>query len=171
VQPITPCLWFNDQAEEAAKHYVTVFSGAPRVSSVAPSRILHIAHYGEEAAKAAHRPVGSVLTVVFELDGERFMGLNGGPVFTLSPAISFMINCETQGEVDWFWDKLSEGGKPDQCGWLTDRYGVSWQVVPRILGELMQDKDAQKRSRTMAAMLQMKKLDIAKLKQAAEPAS
>jgi len=108
------------------------------------------------------------MTVVFELDGQKFLGLNGGPLFTFSPAISFIVNCETEQEVDWFWERLSAGGKTDQCGWLTDKYGVSWQIVPTVLGEMLQDKDPRKSERVMKAMLQMKKIEIKGLKQAYE---
>jgi predicted 3-demethylubiquinone-9 3-methyltransferase (glyoxalase superfamily) len=156
---ITPCLWFDDQAEEAVKLYVSI---------VKNSRIGSIARYGDEGAKAAGRPKGSVMTVMFQLDGQEFMALNGGPVFTFSPAISLMVNCETQEEVDRTWQKLSEGGEPGQCGWLTDRYGVSWQIVPTVLGQMMQDKDAAKTERVMKAMLQMTKLDVEGLKRAYE---
>jgi len=169
MQGFTPCLWFDDKAEEAANFYVSVFSA---VRGSAPgrrnSRIVSVTRYGEEGAKASGRPKGSVMTVIFELDGQKFMALNGGPVFTFCPAISFIVNCETEEEVDWFWEKFSEGGEPNQCGWLKDKYGVSWQIVPTILGEMLQGKDAQKSERVMKAMLQMKKIDIEGLKQAYE---
>lgn len=165
----TTCLWFDDKAEEAANFYVSIFSGTPRSNASAKqSRIVAVTHYGEQGANAAHRPKGSVMTVVFELEGQIFMGLNGGPIFTFSPAISFIVNCETDREVDWFWDKLSEGGNQDQCGWLKDKYGVSWQIVPTALGQMLQDKDPGKRERVMRAMLQMKKIDVKGLKQAYE---
>jgi len=166
---IASCLWFDDKAEEAANFYVSVFSAVRGAASgVAKPRILHTARYSEAAAKASGRPKGSAMLVTFELDGQEFMALNGGPIFTFSPAISFVVYCETQAEIDQFWERLSEGGKPDQCGWLTDKYGLSWQIVPTILGELMQDKDPKKPERVMKALLQMKKLDIQGLKQAAE---
>jgi predicted 3-demethylubiquinone-9 3-methyltransferase (glyoxalase superfamily) len=159
MQKITPCLWFDDQAEEAANFYVSVFKN---------SKIGHVARYGEAGEQAAGRPEGTVMTVEFTLDGQDFVALNGGPHFKFTEAISLVVNCETQGEVDHFWVKLSEDGQESQCGWLKDKYGLSWQVVPTVLGEMMQDKDAEKANRAMKAMLQMKKLDIATLKQAYE---
>jgi predicted 3-demethylubiquinone-9 3-methyltransferase (glyoxalase superfamily) len=159
MQKITPCLWFDDQAEEAANFYVSVFKN---------SKIGRVARYGEAGEQAAGRPAGTVMTVEFQLDGQDFMGLNGGPHFKFTEAISLVVNCETQEEIDQFWVKLSEGGQEVQCGWLKDKYGLSWQVVPTVLGEMMQDKDAEKANRAMKAMLQMKKLDIATLKQAYE---
>ena len=157
MQKIAPFLWFDDKAEEAAKFYTSIFKN---------SKILSITRYGEEGAKAAGRPAGSVMTVVFKLEGQEFIALNGGPVFTFSPAISFVVNCKTQKEVDELWEKLSEGGEKGQCGWLKDRYGVSWQVVPTVLGEMLQDKDPKKSKRVMEAMLKMDKIDIQTLKQA-----
>lgn len=154
---ITPFLWFDSQAEEAAKFYVSVFKN---------SRILRTVRYGEEAARASGRPAGSVMTVAFELDGQQFTALNGGPVFKFTEAVSFVAHCETQEEVDHLWEKLSQGGEKLQCGWLKDRYGVSWQVVPDVLIELLQDKDAAKSRRVMQAMLQMSKIDIRVLEQA-----
>lgn len=139
--------------------YVSIFKN---------SKIGIITHYGEEGAEASGRPKGTVMTVTFQLDGQEFMALNGGPQFTFSPAISFLVNCETQEEVDELWEKLSEGGEKEQCGWLKDKYGVSWQIVPTVLGEMMQDKDAEKSERVMKAMLQMKKIDIRTLKLAYE---
>ncbi len=159
VQKITPFLWFDDKAEEAVKFYVSIFKH---------SKIGSIARYGEEAAKAAGRPKGTVMIMTFQLEGQEFIALNGGPVFQFTEAISFVVNCETQDEVDEFWEKLSAGGQEGQCGWLKDKYGVSWQVVPSILGELLQDKDAEKARRVMKAMLQMKKIDIGGLKRAYE---
>jgi predicted 3-demethylubiquinone-9 3-methyltransferase (glyoxalase superfamily) len=159
MQPITPFLWFDDQAEEAANFYVSIFKN---------SKIGTVARYGEAGAEVSGRPKSTVMTVTFQLNGQEFMALNGGPQFTFSPAISFMVNCETQEEVDELWDKLSTGGSQEQCGWLKDQYGVSWQIVPTALGELMQDQDAAKAERVMKAMLHMKKLDINALKQAAE---
>jgi predicted 3-demethylubiquinone-9 3-methyltransferase (glyoxalase superfamily) len=156
---ITPCLWFDNKAEEAAKFYVSIIKN---------SKLENIARYGEEGAKASGRPAGTVMTVAFQLNGQEFLALNGGPQFTFSPAISFIVNCETQEEIDTLWDKLSEGGEKNVCGWLQDKYGVSWQIVPTILGELLQDKDAGMTERVMKAMLQMTKLDIKTLKQAYE---
>jgi len=165
----TTCLWFDDQAEEAANFYVSVFSAVRgSASGGKTAKVLSVARYGEAGAKVSGRPKGSVMTIVFELDGQKFTGLNGGPLFKFTPAISFMVECETQEEVDHFWEKLSEGGKTNQCGWLDDKYGLSWQIVPTILGELMQDKDPRRSERVMKAMLQMKKLDIQALKQAYE---
>jgi predicted 3-demethylubiquinone-9 3-methyltransferase (glyoxalase superfamily) len=159
MQKITPCLWFDDQAEEAVNAYVSIFKN---------SRIKGMARYDDEGAKAAGRPKGSVMTVQFELDGQEFIALNGGPIFKFTEAVSFMVNCETQAELDHFWQKLSAGGQEVQCGWLKDRFGLSWQVVPTILGEMLQDKDPAKAQRVMAAMLQMKKIDIAGLRKAYE---
>ena len=159
IQRITPFLWFDSQAEEAARFYVSIFEN---------SGIRGITRYDEAAAKAAGRPVGSVMTVAFELDGQPFTALNGGPVFKFTAAISFVVNCQTQAEVDHFWDKLSAGGQEVQCGWLTDRFGVSWQVVPTVLPEMLQDKDPEKAKRVMAAMLTMKKLSIDGLTRAYE---
>jgi predicted 3-demethylubiquinone-9 3-methyltransferase (glyoxalase superfamily) len=138
------------------------------VSIIKNSKLENIARYGEEGAKASGRPAGTVMTVAFQLNGQEFLALNGGPQFTFSPAISFIVNCETQEEIDTLWDKLSEGGEKNVCGWLQDKYGVSWQIVPTILGELLQDKDAGMTERVMKAMLQMTKLDIKTLKQAYE---
>ncbi len=159
LQRITPFLWFDDKAEEAAKFYVSIFKD---------SRIGTITRYDEEGAKAAGRPKGSVMTVPFELDGQPFTALNGGPHFQFSGAISFVVNCDTQEEVDHFWEKLSAGGREIQCGWLTDKFGVSWQVVPIVLIEMLQDKDPEKAKRVMAAMLKMTKIEIAPLKRAYE---
>ena len=156
---ISVCLWFDDQAEEAVNFYVSVFKNA---------KIGKTARYDEEGAKAAGKPKGSVMTVTFELDGQEFVALNGGPVFKFTEAISLVVNCETQEEVDSFWTKLSAGGQEVQCGWLKDRFGVSWQIVPTVLPEMLRDKDPQKARRVMAAMLKMKKIDIAVLKKAYE---
>jgi predicted 3-demethylubiquinone-9 3-methyltransferase (glyoxalase superfamily) len=150
---ITPCLWFDTEAEEAANFYVSIFKN---------SKILDLARYGE----AGPKPAGTVLTVMFELDGQEFMALNGGPEYTFTPAISLLVDCKSQEEVDDLWDKLAKGGKTDQCGWLTDKYGVSWQIVPTILGELLSDPDPVKSQAVMRAMLQMTKLDIKKLQEA-----
>ena len=156
-QKINLCLWFDQQAEEAADFYTSIFKN---------SKILNIARYGQSGAEVSGRPQGSVMTVTFELDGEEFMALNGGPIFTFSPAISLIVNCETQQEIDHFWDKLSKGGAIEQCGWLKDKYGISWQIVPTILSQMMLDKDAKKSESVMQAMLPMKKLEIQTLKQA-----
>jgi predicted 3-demethylubiquinone-9 3-methyltransferase (glyoxalase superfamily) len=159
IRKITPHLWFEDNAEEAAKFYTSIFKN---------SRILNITHYGESAAEVSGRPKGTVMTMTFELEGQQFTALNGGPIFKFSPAISFSVNCETQEEVDYLWQKLSEGGEEEQCGWLKDKFGVSWQIVPSILAKMIHDKDANKSERVIKAMLQMKKLDIQGLKKAFE---
>jgi predicted 3-demethylubiquinone-9 3-methyltransferase (glyoxalase superfamily) len=156
-QRISVCLWFDHQAEEAAHFYASIFKN---------SKIRSIARYDEEAAKAAGRPKGSVMTVAFELDGQEFMGLNGGPLFKFTEAISLVVRCGTQEEVDYFWEGLSAGGQEVQCGWLKDRFGVSWQIVPTVLIEMVQDEDPEKSRRVMAAMLKMKKIDIHLLKEA-----
>src|SRR6266545_6637944 len=151
MQKITPFLWFNDNAQEAVKFYASIFKD---------SKIGRIARYGEEAAEKTGRPKGSVMTVEFELEGQRFVGLNGGPMFKFTEAVSFVVNCETQEEVDYFWEKLSEGGEKSRCGWPKDKYGLWWQVVPSVLGELYGAKDPEKSNRVMQAMLQMDKFDI-----------
>jgi predicted 3-demethylubiquinone-9 3-methyltransferase (glyoxalase superfamily) len=156
-QKITPHLWFEDNAEEAAKFYTSIFKN---------SRVIDIAHYEESAAEVSGRPKGTVMTVRFELEGQQFMALNGGPIFKFSPAISFLVSCETQQEIDNLWEKLSEGGEQEQCGWLKDKFGISWQIVPNILGEMMQDKDAEKSEKVMKALIQMKKIDIQSLQKA-----
>jgi predicted 3-demethylubiquinone-9 3-methyltransferase (glyoxalase superfamily) len=155
MQKITPFLWFDGEAEEAMRFYVSIFKN---------SRIVGVSRYGD----AGPGPKGTVMVAKFELDGQEFLALNGGPQFTFSPAVSFVVNCETQGEVDDYWDKLSAGGEKQQCGWLKDKYGLSWQIVPTILGEMMQDKDAGKSQRVMKAMLQMTKIDIKSLQEAYE---
>ena len=157
MQKITPFLWFNDNAEQAVKFYTSIFKN---------SKIGKIARYDEAGEKAAGRPAGSVMTVEFQLEGQKFVALNGGPIFKFTEAVSFVVNCKTQSEVDKFWKKLSAGGKEVQCGWLKDKYGLSWQIVPTILGELLSGKDAAKSQRVMQAMLQMDKLDIQALKRA-----
>ena len=157
MQKITPFLWFDNNAEEASKYYISIFKN---------SKIIDIVHYGESAAEASGRLKGTVMTVTFDLEGQQFMALNGGPVFKFSPAISFLINCETQEELDELWEKLSEGGEKEQCGWLKDKFGVSWQIVPNVLGEILQDRDAKKSERVMEALLQMKKIDIQGLRKA-----
>jgi len=153
MQKITPFLWFDGKAEEAMNFYVAIFRN---------SKILSVTRYGE----AGPGPKGTVMAVTFQLDGQEFFALNGGPQFTFSPAISFLVTRETQPEIDELWEKLSEGGEKQSCGWLKDKYGLSWQVVPSILGKMLQDQDAEKSSRVMKAMLQMDKIDIAGLKQA-----
>ncbi len=156
MQKITPCLWFNNNAEEAVRFYTSVFRN---------SKILKTSYYGE----GAPLPKGTVLTITFELNGQEFMALNGGPHFKFTEAISLIVNCETQNELDEVWEKLSSnGGSEVQCGWLKDKYGLSWQIVPTVLGKMMQDKDAEKTNRVMQAVLQMKKLDIKLLKKAYE---
>jgi predicted 3-demethylubiquinone-9 3-methyltransferase (glyoxalase superfamily) len=157
MQRITPSLWFDTEAEEAADFYVSVFKN---------SQVLNVSRYGE----AGPRPAGTVMTVDFELDGQQFIALNGGPEFPFTEAVSLQVNCETQEEVDRYWSVLSEGGEEGPCGWLKDRYGLSWQIIPVALVELLNDPDAAKAQRAMAAMLQMKKIDIAALQAAAEAA-
>ncbi len=159
MQKITPFLWFDDQAEEAVNFYVSIFRN---------SRIKGMARYDDAGAEAAGRPKGSVMTAQFELGGQEFVALNGGPVFKFTEAISFVVNCDTQEELDHFWQKLSAGGQEVQCGWLKDKFGLSWQVVPTILGEMLQDKDPDKSQRVMAAMLKMKKINIEALRTAYE---
>jgi predicted 3-demethylubiquinone-9 3-methyltransferase (glyoxalase superfamily) len=154
---ITPFLWFNDKAEEAANFYVSIFPN---------SRVTSVSRYGD----VGPGPKGSVMTVSFELDGQQFTALNGGPRYSFTPSISFLVPCETQQDVDYYWDKLTAGGKPIQCGWLEDKYGLSWQIVPKELFRLMQDKDVARAQRVMKAMLQMVKLDVAGLQQAAKGA-
>jgi predicted 3-demethylubiquinone-9 3-methyltransferase (glyoxalase superfamily) len=162
VKGITPFLWFDDQAEEAARHYVSVFSSVGR----GETGISDVARYGASGANAAGRPAGSVMTVAFRLDGQDIVALNGGPEFQFTEAVSLMVNCETQEEVDQLWERLSEGGEQGPCGWLKDRYGLSWQVVPTELAEMLQDEDPERAERVMAAMLQMKKIDLETLRQA-----
>ena len=155
MQKITPFLWFNDQAEEAMNFYTAIFKN---------SKIGSVSRYGEGGPGQP----GSVMTATFELDGQQFMALNGGPLFTFTEAISFFVSCETQADVDELWEKLTEGGEESQCGWLKDKFGLSWQIVPPVLGELLNDPDAEKAGRVMNAMLQMKKIDIAGLRAAYE---
>ena len=157
MQKITPFLWFDNKAEEAAKFYVSIFKN---------SRIGNISRYGDAGAEVSGRPKGTVMVVTFQLDGQEFLALNGGPQFRFTEAISLVVNCETQQEIDELWEKLSEGGAKNQCGWLKDKYGLSWQIVPTVMGKLMQDKDAEKANRVMKAMLQMHKIDIKLLEQA-----
>jgi predicted 3-demethylubiquinone-9 3-methyltransferase (glyoxalase superfamily) len=155
MQKITPFLWFDGKAEEAANFYTSIFKN---------SKIGSISRYGEEGPG----PKGAVMAATFQLDGQEFIALNGGPEFTFSPAISFFVNCETQEELDEIWEKLCEGGKKNRCGWLQDKFGVSWQVIPTALGKLMSDPDPKKSGRVMRAMLQMEKIDIRGLQQAYE---
>jgi predicted 3-demethylubiquinone-9 3-methyltransferase (glyoxalase superfamily) len=159
MQKITPCLWFDDKAEEAAKFYVSIFKN---------SKLGNITRYGEAGAEVSGRPKGSVMTATFEIEGQEFVALNGGPHFKFSEAISFMVKCETQKEIDEMWEKLSQGGEKGQCGWLKDKYGLSWQIVVPVLDEMLQDKDVKKSERVMKAILQMSKIDIKTLKQAYE---
>jgi predicted 3-demethylubiquinone-9 3-methyltransferase (glyoxalase superfamily) len=161
MQKITPCLWFDSEAEDAARFYTSVFKN---------SRIGRIARYGKEGKEIHGRPEGSVLTVEFEINGQTFTALNGGPVFEFNEAISFQVPCDSQEDVDHYWERLSAGGdeKAQRCGWLKDRYGVSWQIVPTVLPKMLQDKERKKADRVMKAMLQMKKIDIAELKRAYE---
>ncbi|WP_455221635.1 VOC family protein [Kaarinaea lacus] len=160
-QKFTTCLWFDNQAEEAARFYTSVFHN---------SSIGKTVHYGKEGHEVHGRPEGLVMTVEFEINDQSFVALNGGPVFTFNEAVSFQVRCETQEEVDYYWERLSEGGdvNAQQCGWLKDKYGVSWQIVPVVISELMNDAERDKSERVMKALLQMKKLDIEKLKQAYE---
>jgi predicted 3-demethylubiquinone-9 3-methyltransferase (glyoxalase superfamily) len=157
VQKITPNLWFDSEAEEAAKFYVSLFKN---------SSIGNVMRYDEASSKVSGRPAGSVLTVEFQLEGQDFVALNGGPIFKFNESVSFQIDCDTQQEVDYFWEKLGDGGEYQPCGWLKDRYGLSWQVVPKVLNELLAYPDKQKAQRVTEAMLQMQKLDIAALEQA-----
>jgi predicted 3-demethylubiquinone-9 3-methyltransferase (glyoxalase superfamily) len=160
MQKITPFLWFNNEAEEAAKFYTSIFKN---------SRIGKIARYDDAASKASGRPAGSVMTVAFKLNGQDFVALNGGPHFKFTEAISLVVNCDTQAELDRYWKKLtSGGGKAVQCGWLKDKYGLSWQIVPTILGKLAADKDRAKANRVMQVVMTSVKLDIKKLKRAAK---
>jgi predicted 3-demethylubiquinone-9 3-methyltransferase (glyoxalase superfamily) len=160
MQKITPFLWYDDKAEEAANFYVSIFKN---------SKVESVTRYEGEGAKASGRPAGTVMTVAFELEGQKFVALNGGPHFKFTEAVSFVVNCASQEEVDHFWEKLLEGGgRESQCGWLKDKYGLSWQIVPTILPELLQNKDPEKANRVMQAMMKMVKIDIETLKRAAE---
>jgi predicted 3-demethylubiquinone-9 3-methyltransferase (glyoxalase superfamily) len=156
---ITPFLWFDDKAEEAVNFYTSIFHN---------SKVMVTTRYGKEGAEASGRPRGTVMTVAFQLDGQDFVALNGGPHFRFTEAISFVVNCESQEELDYYWGKLSEGGdeKAQQCGWLKDKYGLSWQIVPTVLGELLNDPDPDKSRGVMEVLLGMKKIDMEKLKQA-----
>ena len=153
MQKITPFLWFDGKSEEAMKFYVSIFKN---------SKVVSVTRYGD----AGPGPKGSVMSATFQLEGQQFYALNGGPQFTFTPAISMFVSCETQKEVDKLWEKLSEGGRKDRCGWLQDKYGLSWQIIPTALGKMLQDKDSAKANRVMQAMLQMDKIDIKRLKQA-----
>ena len=161
MQKISPCLWFDDQGEEGAKFYTSIFKD---------SKIGDVTRYGKEGYEIHGREEGTVMTVEFEIEGQKFLALNGGPIFKFNEAISFQVYCETQEELDYYWEKLSEGGdeKAQQCGWLKDKYGVSWQIVPTILIKMLKDKDSEKSQKVMKAMLQMHKLDISTLKKAYE---
>jgi predicted 3-demethylubiquinone-9 3-methyltransferase (glyoxalase superfamily) len=156
---IAPCLWFDHEAEEAATFYVSVFKN---------SKIVSVARYGKAGQEIHRRPPGSVMTVAFELDGQPFTALNGGPMFKFNEAVSLQVNCDTQAEVDYYWEKLSSGGDPraQQCGWLKDKYGLSWQIVPKVVPELLKDQESEKGQRAMEAMLRMKKIDIRELEHA-----
>lgn len=158
-QKITPCLWFDNQAEEAVKFYTGIFRN---------SRILNVSRYGEAGREVHGKPAGSVMTIEFELDGQAFTALNGGPTFKFNEAISFQVDCETKEEVDYYWEKLSKGGdeKAQQCGWLKDKYGASWQIIPSVLLKMMSDPDREKSGRVMEAMLRMKKIDVDELARA-----
>jgi predicted 3-demethylubiquinone-9 3-methyltransferase (glyoxalase superfamily) len=159
MQKITPFFWFNDNAEEAVNYYVSIFKN---------SRVGTITRYDEAAAKASGKPAGTVMTLDFQLEGQDFTALNGGPQFKFTEAVSFVVNCETQEEIDELWEKLSAGGEEGECGWLKDKFGLSWQITPSVLVEMLADQDAEKSKRVMQTMLKMKKLDIATLKQAYE---
>jgi len=161
MQKIIPCLWFDDKAEEAAKFYASIFKN---------SKIGDVSRYGKEGYEFHGKEDGMVMTVDFEIEGQKYVALNGGPIFKFNEAISFQVHCETQKEVDYYWEKLSEGDdeKAQQCGWLKDKYGVSWQIVPVVLTKMIQDKDAEKSQKVMKALLQMRKLDIKTLTQAYE---
>jgi predicted 3-demethylubiquinone-9 3-methyltransferase (glyoxalase superfamily) len=153
MQKITPFLWFDGQAEEAMHFYVSIFKN---------SKVVSVSRYGD----AGPGPKGSVMSATFQLEGQTFYALNGGPQYTFTPAISLFVNCETQQEVDELWEKLLQGGRPNRCGWLQDKYGLSWQIIPNTLGKMLQDKDPEKSKRVMQAMLQMDKIDIKRLQQA-----
>ena len=159
MQKITPCLWFDHDAEQAAKFYTSIFKR---------SKIVRTTRYGKEGYAIHGRKAGTVMTVTFRLDGQEFMALNGGPVFTFNEAVSFIVHCNTQQEVDYYWDRLSGGGKKGVCGWLKDKYGVSWQIVPRVLGRMIKGHGTTKSERVMKALLRMRKLDIQTLRRAYE---
>jgi len=160
MQKITPFLWFDDQAEEAVNFYTALFKN---------SKIYRIFRYNEEAAEKTGRPVGSVLTIEFEIEGQKFVALNGGPLFKFNESVSFVINCESQTEVDYFWEKLTaDGGEESACGWLRDKFGLSWQIIPTVLIDMLHDVDEEKSGRVMQAMFQMNRIDINTLKDAYE---
>ena len=155
----TSCLWFDDNAEEAVKFYTSIFKD---------SEITDVTYYGQAGSEAAGRPKGTVMTIAFRLNGQEFLALNGGPIFKFNEAVSFIVNCQSQEEIEYYWENLSEDGdkKAQQCGWLKDKFGLSWQIVPAVLGQMLQDKDSAKAEKVMKIMLQMKKIDIKALKQA-----
>ena len=157
MKTITPCLWFDGRAEEAARFYTSVFKDG---------RIDAVTHYDDAASKAAQQPAGSVMTVLFTVHGQTFLALNGGPMFQFTPAISLMVDCDTQEEIDYFWDKLAEGGQHSQCGWLQDKFGLSWQIVPKQLGEWTKSGSPEQMARIMKEGITMTKLDIARLEKA-----
>jgi predicted 3-demethylubiquinone-9 3-methyltransferase (glyoxalase superfamily) len=157
MQKITPCLWFDGKAEEAVNYYLSIFKN---------SKILGVTHYGDAGSEVSGRPKGSVMTIKFQLDGQEFIALNGGPDFKFTEALSLTVNCKNQQEVDEYWQKLSQGGEEGPCGWLKDKFGLSWQIVPTVLPEMLLDKDSQKTERVMKAMLQMRKIDSKSLEQA-----
>ena len=157
--PLTTCLWFDTEAEEAANFYCSVFTN---------SKIGMISRYGKSGQDVHRKPPGSVMVAAFEIEGQKFIALNGGPQFKFSEAVSFQVHCDTQAEIDHFWDKLAEGGQPGRCGWLKDKYGVSWQIIPTMLPEIMGGSDTEKSQRAMSAFMQMSKFDIEKLRQAYE---
>ncbi len=157
MQKISACLWFNGDALEAAKFYTSIFK---------KSKITQIIYYGEAGSKASGKAKGPVLTVAFELQGQKFLGLNGGPEYNFTPAVSFMVNCKTQKEIDYYWEKLSKGGEKIKCGWLRDKFGLSWQVVPEIWSKMLSDLDSKKAERVMKVLIKMKKLNIKDLKKA-----
>lgn len=157
MQKLTPCLWFDGKAEEAAKFYTSIFKN---------SKIVAVTRYGDAGAAASGMPKGTVWIVSFKLFGQSFLGLNGGPVFKFSPAVSFIVNCETQKEIDKYWQKLSEGGQPNQCGWLADKFGLSWQIVPSALEKMLTGKDPKKVERVMAELMKMTKINLKIIKQA-----
>lgn len=159
MQKITPCLWFDDKAEEAAKFYVSIFKN---------SKLGQVTRYGNSGSQVSGRPKGSVMTVTFEIEGQEFVALNGGPLFKFTEAVSFMVKCETQAEIDEMWSKLSEGGEEGPCGWLKDKYGLSWQIVAPEWDQMLRDKDSEKSERVMAAILQMSKPDMQRVQQAYE---
>lgn len=157
MKPIMPCLWFDGKAEEAARFYTSIFKD---------SKITDIAHYGPAASAASGMPDGSVMTVVFEINGQEFMGLNGGPAFKFTEAVSFVVRCKNQEEIDEYWSKLTQGGEPGVCGWLKDKYGLSWQIAPASMDKWLNDKDRERSDRVMAALIRMKKLDMKALEDA-----